>query len=447
MDNMNNLMENVRNFFTEQYQGVENSNSFLSFEPMGSMIDPNDFLDENDQISEIKATEQLSILSDRLPQIDSIFLANASRLSSVYEELIESAEFSGSNIDLEDKSSYINKFAEVKGESEFKFNEAKRASISTPEGDYLPVHGFPKKWFDPNSSFWVEKTFSAMDSAEQKPPVKQNPVATKKIIPLMWKTTLMTNPTILKADLAVNLNRTFTVNKNIRSITDAKAAVMKQATPKARRPRRSIKPKAPMAIRARAINDHRSQKVLFHPRKNTTVKATLIAKEAKTEWKNLQVLKHLDFADRVLLTSDIVKNNTAPEVQVRSDGFSMSFEYCIVHLDRQWFNTSMFHYSKIWYCLSLPENYFSTGTKDLENGGVLKSIPTAMILIKNLKIKASWTDDEKLTAKNSVGLGIFNLTDSTFVNNELVSPGMQIIGWMCEVLPKLPRMSDPNMIA
>jgi hypothetical protein len=124
----------------------------------------------------------------------------------------------------------------------------------------------------------------------------------------------------------------------------------------------------------------------------------------------------------------------------------MSFDYCFVNLERPWFDTSMFHYSNLWYCLSLPEDYFSTGGKDKANSGVLKSIPTAMILIKDLRIKAAWTEDDKTNAKNSIGLGIFNLNDSRFIDNELVTPGMQIIGWMCGILPKLPTMPDPNMV-
>lgn len=452
MDNMNNLMENVRDFFTEQYKGVENSNSFLAFEPLGSMIDPNDFVDENDQISEIKAIEQLSILSDRLPQIDNIFLANTSRLSSVYEELIESASFTGVNINLDDKTTYISKFAEVKKDAEFLFNEAKKASISTPEGDYLPVHGIPKKWYDTESSFWVEKSFSAMSKLANKTPTNETLTGVKKVIPLKWKTNFITSPKVLKKSLAVNFAPTFKTFQAVQVKGNAariKPAIVQPATRITRRSsRRNFKLNSRRTIKARRVADHRARPTIVphRKRKHQDVKAKLKVKNTKTIWKNLKVLQNLNLADRVVLTSNIVKNNTAPEVEVRSDGFSMSFEYGIVHLNRQWFNTAMFHYAKLWYCLSLPENYFSTGTKDLKNTGALKSIPTAMILIKNLKIEAAWIDDDKQTALNSVGLGIFNLTDSNFIDNKLVSSGMQIIGWMCDVLPKLPAMGDPNMV-
>ncbi|MFT4024350.1 MAG: hypothetical protein QM664_11260 [Flavihumibacter sp.] len=73
----------------------------------------------------------------------------------------------------------------------------------------------------------------------------------------------------------------------------------------------------------------------------------------------------------------------------------------------------------------------------------MKCIRGAMILIKNLRITAQWTDNDKKNAVNSIGLGIFNLNESHFSGNELITPGMQVIGWVCEVTPSLPAMPDP----
>lgn len=205
----------------------------------------------------------------------------------------------------------------------------------------------------------------------------------------------------------------------------------------------------------------RKEKVPLNPDRTTLFSARLatppsIKKDAicaaeeirpKAELKNLNVLKRFNVADRVKLIGHMVNNDIAPVKPVQSNEFSMSFSYCIVYLDRPWFDTSMFHYTNLWYCLSLKEDYFSTGDKDETNYGVLKCIPSAMVLIKDLKIKAAWTDDDKANAQNSIGLGIFNVNGSEFINNELVTPGMQIIGWMCEVIPRLPAISDPNILS
>lgn len=425
----NDLMENVRSFFIGQYKGVENSSSFICFEPLGSMIDPDDFKDENDAISEIKATEQLSILGDRLPQIDTIFFTNTSKLSSVYEELIESAVFSGSKISVEDKTPYISKFSEVKNDTLQKFNEVKKASIATPEGDYLPVYGYPKKWYSPDSPFWVNKSFSATENVKQPPQQPANNL--EKPLPIVWRTKIMANPEILKAVETAPPNSTATaesiiVNAGNTSVMN-KSNALKIGGLRFSQPLRMAREADPVLARA----------ATFEP----------VEEKPKTAINNLSVLKRINFADRIKLTNHILQQDTAPVEPVHSNGFSMSFQYCIVYLDRPWFDTSLFHYANVWYSLSLGENYFSTGAKDQSNTGVLKCIPTAMILIKDLKITAAWTAEDKEMANNSVGLGIFNISGSTInSNNELVNPGMQIVGWVCDVLPRLPIMNDPNII-
>jgi len=437
---INNLMDNVRDFFTEQYKGVENSNSFLSFEALGSMVDPDDFKAESEEISEIKAREQLSILGDRLPQIDDVFLTNSSRLSSLYEVLIESASFSGEKITAEDKSDYIAQFSEARDDCAFDYNEGIKASISMPEGDYLPVYGSPKKWYDPNGSFWVTKNFSVKEQKDSSPPKTSSGL--KKTIPLVWKTKFTANPQLLKMVEApvVKLKPIKVQNLKIQTVEHAKPAMMAAvSTPKLRQPITAANPR--MMARPIAVATGTSTSAPPKP------KPVLIKSQALSQWKNLNVLKHLSLAERTKFTSHIAQTSTEPAEPVRSNEFSMSFDYCIVNLERPWFNTSMFHYSNMWYCRTLKEDYFSTGTKDEHNSGVFKCIPTAMILIKDLKIKAAWTDDDKRNAENSVGLGIFNLGDSTFKENELVNPGIQIIGWMCEVMPRLPLRGDPNIIA
>lgn len=416
---INNLMENVRAFFSGQYKGVENSNSFISFEPLGSMIDPSDFMDDNNGVSDLKATEQLSVLGDLLPHIEEVFIPDTGRLSSAYETLIESAVFSGAKITAEDKSSYIARFSEEKSEALLKLDEGRKASINMPEGSYLPVYSFPKKWYDTSGSFWVNKTFSSTEIAT--PPASDPPPPGRRPF-IGWRTKLSVDPeTLIVADIHTPPDATQPARLNI-----------------------------PLRTRFQDINRPVNVAATVRPMNtvaalNTTVNP--VATQPAMKMRNLNLLNKIDFSDRVRVTQQLVKDDTANVAPVQSNAFSMSFDYCLVYLQRPWLNTSLFTFSNIWYSLSLQENYFSNGMKDDTNKGILKSFSTAMILIKNLRIKAAWTDDDKSNAQNSIGLGVFNLNNSQFVNNELITPGMQIIGWMCEVLPKLPAQGDPNIIS
>lgn len=411
-------MENVRAFFSGQYKGVENTNSFISFEPLGSMIDPSDFMDDHTGVADLKAIEQLSILGDRLPHIEEVFIPDTGRLSSAYETLIESAVFSGAKIIAEDKSSYIARFGEEKSDALLKLDEGRKASISMPEGSYLPVYGFPKKWYDISGPFWINKTFSA---TETPPPATPAPPPGKRPF-LGWRTKLMVDPQVL-------------ITPDI--ITPPPAA-------------QPAKFNIPLRTRFQRINRPVNLAATVRPINATVALNTTInqvAVKPVMEMRNLNLLNKINFSDRVRVTQQLVKDDTANVAPVRSNAFSMSFDYCLVYLERPWFHTSLFTFSNMWYSLSLQENFFSNGIKDDSNNGILKCIPTAMILIKNLKITAAWTDDDKSNAKNSIGLGVFNLNNSEFIDNTLITPGMQIIGWMCEVLPKLPAQGDPNIIS
>ena len=68
-------------------------------------------------------------------------------------------------------------------------------------------------------------------------------------------------------------------------------------------------------------------------------------------------------------------------------------------------------------------------------------------LNENLSITAQWSEEDKKAATSAYGLGSFNLCNSSFTNNTLTAPGIQIIGWICEVLPELPLYNDENFVS
>jgi hypothetical protein len=170
----------------------------------------------------------------------------------------------------------------------------------------------------------------------------------------------------------------------------------------------------------------------------------------------LPVLKQAVLSDLLLVNKSAIglsysnlmlpNNNAVADEPVTSSKFSMSFDYCVVKLHRNWFDTKLLDISKLWHCLANEAGYFSTGKKEPSNKGKLRCIPKAIIVVKKIAIEANWSEADKKVAENSIGLGCFNLTESKFKDNTLNAPSIQIIGWICEVLPKLPLISDPNLV-
>ncbi|PZP41983.1 MAG: hypothetical protein DI598_17505 [Pseudopedobacter saltans] len=442
--NIDNLMDNIRSFFLEQYKGMNKDSSFISFEPIGTVIDPLDFAADNEDLSKIKATEQLSILGDRLSQIDEVYVPNTNRLSSSYETLIASAAFTDAKINAPDISPYMARFSESKSSALQKFQEAKKASIQTPEGSYLPVYSTPQNWYDTKGAFWLEKNFSV---TEDKPTPTPSGDPVKKRIPIVWKNKIVIDQNLVKRISDISVKKKLNISPNVlKQITTVNESVTKpnDNTILNVKPIFNIKPNitptTPIAKPTPTTNINTTR----IPIKPLDIKNEPIKLDTIKLFKSKNFLTNVKLADRIKLTNVLAESETSNPVVTK--GFSMSFKYSLIYLNRPWFDTSLFAYSKMWYCLTLKENFFSNGQNNETNQGLMKCIPTAMILIKDLKIKAAWSDDDKKNAENSMALGIFNIEDNNIVQNELSNPGMQVIGWVCDVLPRLPEISDPNFI-
>ena len=131
----------------------------------------------------------------------------------------------------------------------------------------------------------------------------------------------------------------------------------------------------------------------------------------------------------------------------KSPGFKLRFDYCIVTIERSWLKPELFDFAKLFYCQSLPEGYFSTGEETVLNKGVLRAIPKAFIVIKNLEIEANWLEEEFKTAREADGLGFFNLKKKQIPggSKKIISAAIQTICWICEVVKKTPANADPGI--
>jgi 2-oxoglutarate dehydrogenase E2 component (dihydrolipoamide succinyltransferase) len=73
-------------------------------------------------------------------------------------------------------------------------------------------------------------------------------------------------------------------------------------------------------------------------------------------------------------------------------------------------------------------------------------LPAKFIVVKDLNITAKWSEEDRKYINNSASFGPFWVeTESN--SNTLKHPGMQIIAWLCQVMPVLPPVSDPSAAA
>src|SRR4030081_3236449 len=96
---LDNLMKNVKDFFVSAYASkADGSKTFVSFEPLGHMISKDDFKDTNGNFNPDVAKEELSRLSDKVPQVSDLFIPSGlNSISGIYGELISSLAFTDKN--------------------------------------------------------------------------------------------------------------------------------------------------------------------------------------------------------------------------------------------------------------------------------------------------------------------------------------------------------------
>jgi len=150
---------------------------------------------------------------------------------------------------------------------------------------------------------------------------------------------------------------------------------------------------------------------------------------------------------------------------------SVTFQYLIAKVSRPWMDTS-FTNAKNWYIKAMGEQPYPSGcissgefnqefNNDTSNESVfLPSVITSIILIKDFKLtseelsKSSETIEKSWNAGLAVGWGPFKIGGSygttkkeanesfELHGNELSCDGIQLIGYVSEILPKSPWMES-----
>lgn len=150
-------------------------------------------------------------------------------------------------------------------------------------------------------------------------------------------------------------------------------------------------------------------------------------------------------------------NNREQEERFHSESTNITvrFKYSTVNLDRPWLNYTLFKLSG-WSISGVSPKSFSNGTKQNQKDSLFPLLPQSFIVIRDVEITANWGQtDRDLISKarsgsTSVGWGPFSVSGSyshssshetvkaDFYGSTLYIPGMQIMGWICNVVPPCP---------
>ena len=442
---LDNLINNVKNFFLSQFgSAIDSSSTILEFEPLGHMISPDDFKN-NGIFDKNIAMEQLSMISDVVPEISDVFIPDGfNSISGTYSGLVGFMQFADTHIHADDISPYLASLNNIKSKALQIIDESSRASYINPSDKFFPCTSNPDRWYDETAPIWNHKTF-VFSEVENKPAQGDTKPDMKNQLNLRWKLNLNAD-NISQCSVAKKIMPDFSMIRRI-NLPVNRPIIDKPVTGNSvTSPGQDISLKrVQKTMLSKGVSTQSQLTGTIQSKLDSGIKSQppllLINKASYSTIRSGIPLQEAIKLNRVLGASE-----TSETKPVDSTDFSMEFDYVLVDIKRDWLYSEVFNNASLWFALTKKSGDYSSGEKLCTNSGLLKCIPHAMIVIKNLKLSAKWSDEDKASAGSAYGLGCFNITDSSFEQNTLTAPGIQIIGWICQVTPKIPLYDDPNII-
>jgi hypothetical protein len=146
----------------------------------------------------------------------------------------------------------------------------------------------------------------------------------------------------------------------------------------------------------------------------------------------------------VLAAKNGVLNEAASSQEVTSESITLAFEFCLVDIGRPWISGELLSL-KNWYLSGYRKGDMASDT-GVENRP-FEFLTASAIVVRNLKIKADWSQENRKALEAGLAFGPFSLQGRTSIKEtgERIRPGMQIVGWILEPMPELAPASDPGL--
>jgi hypothetical protein len=399
----------------------------------------------------VVATETLSRLANIAPVLSKTRYENSGyEIDDLYEILISGAiPVNSTPTDI--ASNPTNKLF---ADAQYEFVQARRGLYDDPNAFYYPCIATPGNWYDELSTHhWATLTIK---SSDVKPVTPNSAFMKAGGAALVNKGVWKLRPTPANsAIIATNLEHAIAtkvppsaVSKSaisVRMLTKPLTAQLTDAGRLASMGSSSVMHNPPgsgiAAISPDRLAAARANTIFTH--KNVPVSSYVdVRTRLRLPHKPLDLtrpgmdLNRLTISDRLALKSLIDEQLPAEPASTSSDGFSISFKYCRVNIQRQWLKLALLS-TKNWYMCATKAGEYSTGTIE-SNPGIFPLLPISFIAIRDLKITANWSAEDRKNLANASSFAFFDVQGSTLNANTLEVAGLQVLAWISKLMPKLP---------
>jgi hypothetical protein len=401
------MMQPVYSMLLSGYQSQTGSlSAVLAFEPIGIPLSDSMFaLPGATAPSGEMAIEQVSELANFLPGIANGMIEMSDRtVDGFYAALLGAQPGAGT-----DAGSFAAGLAAAKQSFDLTLN-----TYELPNYPYHPIFATPPDWYDAsNSQNWSQYSSGQnASSAGGATPPPNPPVAPPSLPPIRWHVPPM-------ADQVPGVDR---IPVDEQPITLRPGFIRNEL---------SVRPMAATVSPAVSI-----------PMSAVQVATPMTALQVATPTTALSVNRSAMLSAALQVRQQAA---AAPQQPVTSTGPSINFDYCLVRMQRRWLSEA-FLSSPGWYLNGYQAGSLSGGAASPPTQA-FDAVPAAFIVVRNLKIQATWSPEDSQAIQNAAGVGPFSLAGRSFDSSTLSRDGMQIIGWVCERQPLLPPLSDPALAA
>lgn len=409
------------------------------------------------------AREVFSNIANIVPVFNKAQFENSGfELDDIYEILIASAIPMGITQD----NLNTNPLNRLFSDAQFEFLQARRGSKSDPNAFYYPCIATPSNWYDEAAAqFWPTITIKSTDVKPAYAPTSSFAKAGGHVLVNqgVWKLKPDSiNNTVLETNLQKIINsRDVLVQQKLRVNVDASAIRIKPVDANIASATRAITAASPSTIAlnmatpgltdtnlmrtsefsnslsvARNTSIFSAKSVPSSTFSNSNFKTNVRRIDVDQQSLKLKNISNLNIAHRFLVKDLISQQIPNKPASTTTEGYSISFKFCRVNIDREWFKLALLS-NRNWYMFNTPTSEYSTGNAD-NNPGMFPLLPLSLITICDLKITANWSQEDRINLDKAIAFGPFDIRNRTFNENTLEVKGLQIIAWISRLMPSLP---------
>ncbi|MEI6696820.1 MAG: hypothetical protein WCO13_12200 [Bacteroidota bacterium] len=429
-------------------------NIFMQMAWPGISINSEDCKDSTGRYDPFLAEELFSSLANIAPALSkSKFENSAFYIDDLYDIILSSARPNGvADADLEANPMY-----KLFADAQYEFGRYVRGSNADPLEIYHPCKATPSNWYDETAAnCWTNikiesNQIKPVDTLDANSPfVKFNGLKLMEngLMKVKTANVIKTPINIRLVNLSTN-NKVALENKFKTASFNTTPSLFRLNSEKVFKAMDTNKADQPSVI----LNNTFKIKLLTVNTKNTIkrplpfnyyVKNEKVLNNVKTQDINTDklIVKPKIFSVRnSIFLNDLLIRDLPTQPSVGTDGFSISFNFCRLNIDRPWLNLALLSLPG-WNIYGGSQGQYSTGSAE-NNPGIFPMLTTSFILISNVCITANWSATDKANLTNAVSFGPFDIRNSTFNQNKLEIKGMQIIASFSKLTPILAPTASP----